>query len=235
MNTIGTGSGTGSDCDRASLSPGMLPPIDDENAAKQTNCGQEQSNKTDRMHGIAIGGVDQDIIDVDIVDNAEQDIHYLLIDKVAKQKIDQDIIDLDLVDIVDIIPGQSDAVTEQDIQDLLSGIGDMALDQQITLEQSDAVWKLKTFFTVLKRLPHEMANIDRHNIIAALKSETLDKIPENINVNDIPYQCLNVSGEDVITEILNKLSIKCKHSFENFLVPPTKNCMKCGKALTKNV
>ena len=79
-----------------------------------------------------------------------------------------------------------------------------------------------------------MLNMDKHKIIKSVKSVTIDTIGPNVNIMEIPFQCLELGEHDSLEkEILRKLAEKDGMSYENFLVPPTNECYECGKVLTQ--
>ena len=82
-------------------------------------------------------------------------------DKISLDKLDGDKTNVDL---------------QKQLSELLDEVGELSIDGELSQQEVGAVIKMQTFFSILQRVPMELVNKDRVQIIKDLKSFTIDNV-----------------------------------------------------------
>ena len=85
------------------------------------------------------------------------------------------------------------------------------------------LFKSMVFRRIISKLPESMPSFDRMNII---KEVTREIGEPTVDMTKIPWH-LVVMDEIKIDNFITDMSARHGFSYENFLCPPVKNCIKC--------
>ena len=103
-------------------------------------------------------------------------------------------------------------------------------EEPYSLEINTSLFSYMVLQTILSNLPGTMPSFDRLKIIRCIENELG---PIQLNLADVPWH-LVIINQNKIVAYIRELSFKIGSSLEHFLCPPLRNCIECGKELSKN-
>ena len=108
--------------------------------------------------------------------------------------------------------------------------GPYSLEKQLDFETNTRLFNSMVLQTILSNLPGTMPSFDRIKIINQIENE-LGQI--QLNFADVPWHEVIIDKNKIVAYV-RELSVKIGFSLEHFLCPPVRNCIECGKELSKN-
>ena len=103
-------------------------------------------------------------------------------------------------------------------------------EKQLDVETNTRLFNSMVLQTILSNLPGTMPSFDRVKLIRQIENELG---PVQLNFEDVPWHHVIIDNNKIVAYV-RELSFKMGFSLEHFLCPPVRNCIECGKELSKN-